>query len=152
MLVAISKEFQQRFIDLVDEIEEKNRAKRAAVMGISNTTYSNAYNYGIVPKITSLIRIADYFNISVDYLVGNTEDEHFAKSNNPKAFSERLEELRKSKGIPTIYELAQQTHIHRNNIAQWLKHDYFPLLDDLVLLANFFGVSMDYLLGRSDDL
>lgn len=149
--MAISKEFQQRFIDLVDELEEKNRTKRAEIIGISNTTYFNAYNYGIVPKMPSLIHIADYFNISVDFLVGITETEHFKKTDNTKTFSERLEELRISNGIPTVYELAQRTHIHRNNIAQWLKHDYIPLLDDLILLADFFNVSLDYLLGRTDD-
>lgn len=149
--MGISKEFQTRFIDLADEIEERNKAKRAKLIGISNTTYSNAYHYGILPKTHSLIRIADYFHISVDYLLGMTETEYCAISQTPKTFSARLEELRLAKGIPTVYELSQQTHIHRNNIAQWLKHDYLPLPDDLMLLSNFFDVSIDYLLGRTDD-
>lgn len=149
--MSISKEFQQRFIDLADEIEEKSKAKRAELMGISNTTYSNAYNYGIVPKITSLIRIADYFDISVDYLAGISDNERYFKAACGKRFAERLEELRAEKGISTVYELSMRSHIHRNNIAQWLKNDYFPLLDDLILLANLFDVSLDYLLGRTDE-
>ena len=50
-----------------------------------------------------------------------------------------------------MYELAQLTHIHRNNFAQWRKRGYYPVLDDLFLLADFFGVSADYLLGRTDE-
>lgn len=72
--MAISQHFQNRFIELADELEDKSKSKRAKIIGISNTTYSNAYNYGIIPKTSSLITIADYFNISVDYLLGRTDD------------------------------------------------------------------------------
>ena len=61
--MAISKNFQNRFVELADELDEKSKSKRAKIIGISNTTYSNAYNYGIIPKTSSLIIIADYFNI-----------------------------------------------------------------------------------------
>ncbi len=91
--MSLSKEFQERFIELADNIEETGKSQRAKIIGISNTTYSNAYNYGIVPKTSSLMRIADYFNISVEYLIANTDDEHFEKSAHPKQFKERLLEL-----------------------------------------------------------
>lgn len=149
--MALSVNFQNRFIDLADDFEEKSKAKRAKIIGISNTTYSNAYNYGIIPKTSSLIRIADYFNISIEYLIANTDDEHFEKSLCPVPFKERLFELQKEKGISTVYELSQRLHIHRNNIAQWNKLDCIPLIDDLIIVADFFKVSIDYLLGRTDD-
>lgn len=148
--MAISADFQQRFIDLADELEESRKVKRAALIGISSTTYSNAYNYGIVPNVTSLIKIADYFCVSVDYLLGERENENWIPSNKSSSFAERLLELKAEKGISTIYELSQQTHIHRNNFAQWLKRGYYPLVEDLQVLANYFGVSVDYLLGRTD--
>lgn len=149
--MAISKIFQGRFTEFADELDEKNKSKRAKIIGISNTTYSNAYNYGIIPKTSSLIRIADYFNISVEYLIGNTDDEHFEKSMHPAQFKERLLELQVTKGISTVYELSQRIHIHRNNIAQWNKLNCIPLVDDLIIIADFFNVSIDYLLGRTDD-
>ena len=73
LFMALSKNFQNRFIELTDDLDEKSKSKRAKIIGISNTTYSNAYNYGIIPKTSSLIRIADYFNISIGFLIGNTE-------------------------------------------------------------------------------
>lgn len=149
--MAISNIFQGRFTEFADELDEKNKSKRAKIIGISNTTYSNAYNYGIIPKTSSLIRIADYFNISVEYLIGNTDDEHFEKSMHPVQFKERLLELQVTKGISTVYELSQRIHIHRNNIAQWNKLNCIPLVDDLIIIADFFNVSIDYLLGRTDD-
>ncbi len=149
--MALSINFQNRFIDLTDDLDEKSKAKRAKIIGISNTTYSNAYNYGIIPKTSSLILIADYFNISVEYLIANTDDEHFEKSLRPISFKERLIELQREKNISTVYELSQRIHIHRNNIAQWYKLNCIPLIDDLIIIADFFKVSIDYLLGRTDD-
>lgn len=149
--MAISKNFQERFIDLSDDLDSKGKSKKAKIIGISNTTYSNAYNYGIIPKTSSLIRIADYFNISIEYLIANTNDEHFEKSLQPVPFKVRLSELQQEKGISTVYELSQRIHIHRNNIAQWNKLGCIPLIDDLIIIADFFKVSIDYLLGRTDD-
>ena len=149
--MALSLKFQKRFVELADELDEKSKSKRAKIIGISNTTYSNAYNYGIIPKTTSLIRIADYFNVSIEYLIGNTDNEHFEKSIHSVQFKERLMELQKLKGISTVYELSQRTHIHRNNIAQWYKLNCIPLIDDLVIISDFFNVSVDFLLGRTDD-
>lgn len=149
--MAISTNFQNRFVELADELDGKSKTQKAKIIGISNTTYSNAYNYGIIPKTSSLIRIADYFNVSIEYLIGNTENEHFEKSTHPKQFKERLKDMQKAKSISSIYELSQRIHIHRNNISQWYKLNCIPLIDDLIILADFFNVSVDYLLGRTDD-
>ena len=97
------------------------------------------------------MRIADYFNISVEYLIANTDDEHFEKSAHPKQFKERLLELQKANNISTVYELSQELHIHRNNIAQWNHLDCIPLINDLMIIADHFDISIDYLLGRTDD-
>lgn len=150
--MAISKDFQKRFVDLTSDIEVKSKDKKAEIIGINRTTFSNAYNYGIVPKTPSLIRIADYFNISIEYLLANTDDEYFDKSAQPKSFLERLEELRIERKIKTRYALSQELLIHRNNIAQWYNLNCLPLVDDLMIIADYFKVSIDYLLGRTDDI
>ncbi len=149
--MAISKEFQDRFIELTGDFEAISKEKKAEAIGINRTTFCNAFNYGIIPKTPSLIKIADYFNISIEYLIAITDDEYFEKSKHPKSFLERLEELRIEHGIKTRYELAQEILIHRNNIAQWYKINCLPLIDDLIIIAKYFNVSIDYLLGRTDD-
>lgn len=149
--MALSKNFQNRFIELVNDLEGQSKSKNADLIGISNTTYSNAYNYGIIPKTSTLIRIANYFNISIEFIIGNTDDEQFEKSQHPVLFKERLMQLQKEKNISTVYELAKIVHIHRNNIAQWNKLNCIPLIDDIIIVADYFDVSIDYLLGRTDD-
>lgn len=97
------------------------------------------------------MRIADFFDISVEYLMGNTEDSNYIKAEHPTTFQQRLSELRTENNIYTVYKLADLIHIHRNNIAQWNKFNSIPSYDDVEIIADYFKVSIDYLLGRTDD-
>lgn len=149
--MAISKNLQERLIDLSDELGEISKEKKAAIIGINHTTYSRIYNYGIVPRTPALVKIADYFNVSVAYLMGESDSDYFSPIIEKVPFTSRLDSLLQDKNIKTLYDLSQKVHIHRNNIRQWYTADCLPLIDDLFILADFFGVSVDYLLGRTDD-
>lgn len=149
--MAILKEFRTRFIELVNELELNKKTEIADKLGLTYATFSKIYTYGILPTVPVLIRIADYFKVSIEYLLGNTENDYIDLSPSPVSFKARLEYLRLKNGIASVYELSKVSHIHRNNIAQWLKKDYLPAVDDLLVLANVFGVSCDFLVGRCDD-
>jgi transcriptional regulator with XRE-family HTH domain len=64
-------------------------------------------------------------------------------------FHERLRSLRESRKIPVsaMLELLQMT---RRNYQRYERGEVDPPSSKLVLLANYFGVSTDYLLGRTD--
>lgn len=64
-------------------------------------------------------------------------------------FSARLKDLMKDKNINSV-ELAKQVGIPRASIANWLICRRSPQIDALYKLADFFGVSTDFLLGRQD--
>ncbi len=64
-------------------------------------------------------------------------------------FSERLRRLRMEKGI-TQKELADRLHISRSTIAGYESLGKEPDGEKLCALADFFGVSVDYLLGVTD--
>ncbi len=149
--MRISVAFQNRFQELLEEANYNNKTLAAQKIGITYVTFSKAYNYGIVPKVSVLIQIADFFNVSIDYLLANTDDDRFLKSQNPKTFQERFVMLKERKKIKSFYELAEKVHIHKSNISQWLLKNYLPELESLEDLADFFDVSLDYLLGRTDD-
>ena len=66
------------FYDLFCELcKQKNVAPtRAALdMGISKATPTTWKNKGITPQAAQLQKIADYFGVSVDYLLGNEPKE-----------------------------------------------------------------------------
>lgn len=45
----------------------------AEFIGVSQQSINKYENHNIEPDIETLIRIADYFNTSVDYLIGHTD-------------------------------------------------------------------------------
>lgn len=65
-------------------------------------------------------------------------------------FAERLKALREEAGM-TQAQLARQVHLDPTTISTYeSKDDRLPSLTVLKAMADFFGVSTDYLLGRSD--
>ena len=66
-------------------------------------------------------------------------------------FSERLRELRAEKDVTQI-ELAKKTGLSNGCIAMLEINKREPTGNTLIALSNFFECSIDYLLGREDDL
>lgn len=65
-------------------------------------------------------------------------------------FIERLNELMSEKNIKNYKQLAQETQIPATTVYNW--KTYLPNGENLISLANFFEVSIDYLVGRTDDV
>ena len=64
-------------------------------------------------------------------------------------FSERLNELTKGKGlIPSTFE--KELNIPHSTAQGWFVGKNMPNYDYLVLIANFFECTTDYLLGVTD--
>lgn len=63
---------------------------------------------------------------------------------------QRLKELREEKNI-SRYELADAIQTSRTNIGRWERGENDPSSAQIIKLAEFFGCSADFLLGREDD-
>lgn len=61
-------------------------------------------------------------------------------------FSERLKDLRIEKGIEQI-ELAKAIEVSKGIISLWENGLREPKLTNLIALANYFAVTIDYLAG-----
>ena len=66
-----------------------------------------------------------------------------------KIFAERLLELRKEKNISQAM-LAEQLNVSYSVVCYWETNRSEPTAPNIVKLADFFGVSADYLLGRKE--
>jgi transcriptional regulator with XRE-family HTH domain len=64
-------------------------------------------------------------------------------------FSERFKALRKEKGL-TQEKLAQHFYLNKSSISRYEKNQQMPETDALQSFADYFEVSIDYLLGRTD--
>ena len=62
----------------------------------------------------------------------------------------RLRELRKEKNI-TQLKLAMELNMSQNSISRYEKGDREPGLAELIRIADYFDVSVDFLLERTDN-
>ena len=67
-----------------------------------------------------------------------------------KLFSERLLELRKERGISQA-DLAKELEVSYSVICYWETNRSEPTAPNILKIAEYFGVSSDYLLGLSDE-
>lgn len=65
-------------------------------------------------------------------------------------FAARLKQLRTGKKLSAI-ALAKETGLTNAAISQFENAVNYPHCNTLCALADYFGVSLDYLVGRSDD-
>ncbi|MDU4454344.1 MAG: helix-turn-helix transcriptional regulator [Streptococcus mitis] len=65
-------------------------------------------------------------------------------------FAERLKELRK-KSYLTQVELAKRLGIGQSSYADWERGKKKPTQENLVKISQVLGVSIDYLVGSSED-
>ena len=64
-------------------------------------------------------------------------------------FEARLKQLREQKGL-SQYTFAKMLGLSQSAVGNWEAGKRIPDAEMLCIIANYFGVSVDYLLGRSD--
>lgn len=62
----------------------------------------------------------------------------------------RLKEIRKARGISQV-RLAIELNMNQNTISRYETGEREPSLADLIRIADYFEVSIDYLLCRTDN-
>ena len=68
---------------------------------------------------------------------------------NPKIFAERLKELRAEKGVGQN-ALSRELGLSNASISYWENGKQEPCASALYKLSVYFGVSIDYLVGKDD--
>ena len=62
----------------------------------------------------------------------------------------RLREIRKAKGISQL-KLAMDLNTTQNTISRYETGAHEPGIKELILIADYFQISIDYLLERTDN-
>ncbi len=62
----------------------------------------------------------------------------------------RLKEIRKAKGISQL-KLAMDLHMNQNTVSRYETGEREPGINELIKIADYFNVSVDYLIGRTDN-
>lgn len=130
--------------------------------GIVKSTVSLYESGKSTPNDELKKQICDYFNISVDYLLGVSDDKHRNSPSDDKGFffffffdDKDLQEVFVSAlktaletQNMTVSELCEKTEINVDTCNQYLTGEHAPTLEHLVELSKALDVSIDYLLGQ----
>jgi len=118
---------------------------------LSHSFISDIESGRSMPSIETLQRLAEILNVTVTYLLDD-EEQRAARSHEldvHSAFAERLRDLRQGRRL-SQKKLANATGVSRAAISLYEIGRREPELATVRKLADFFNVSTDYLLGRSD--
>lgn len=142
--------FNDRLILLRKE-HDSTQDKTARDLDMPTRSYQRLEANGAKTHYDTLIKIADHYDVSVDWLMGRTdirEVDHWQQSA-AVIFNERLILLRTERKLTqdsTARELDMPMGSYQRLEADGAKGNY----DTLIKIADHYGVSVDWLMGRTD--
>lgn len=98
-------------------------------------------------NLSQIIKLANYFNCSLDFLVGRSDTViDFIPQKDYPPFYEQLKKLLKEKGI-SRNKVNRETRIKSSYFVEWNKGGN-PHILSLIELADYLDVTLDFLVGR----
>lgn len=153
--------FGQRIVELRKR-QGLTQTELAKTIGISRSALSLYEIEKRQPDWETINKMASLFDVSVDYLLGRTDDKHrnspsddkdffffffFDDKDLQEVFVSALKTALETQNM-TVSELCEKTEIDVDTCNQYLTGEHAPTLEHLVELSKALDVSIDYLLGQ----
>lgn len=132
--------------ELIDENDLDNKTLASAI-GVSASRITDYLRNDKLPTVGTLIKIADYFNCSTDFLLGREYENSRKNFCKPTPFAQRLAYLRESYGL-THKDIYSKEGITKSRYFDWLNGKRQPSVDNIIVLAEIFNCSIDFVIGR----
>ncbi len=127
--------------------QDLNRSDLGKAIGIAPSTIAHILSNVHSPSLKTLIAIADYFQVSTDFIVGlediPKETTFLPAPPFSKRFTFLLQHFKVSK-----YRICKTYDISPSVLDNWQKNITTPSVESAVKLAQFFDCSLDFVLGR----
>lgn len=125
----------------------------AELIGMSQGSYAK---YGtetghIIPSVDRLQKLAKVFNVSVSYLIGETDVRPSNQEDVDSTFPERLKLLRKTSGYTQVFMANKLGLSSSQAYSNYERGVNKPTKETSEKLAEFFNVSVEYLLCETDE-
>ena len=141
------------FVERLDSFMFENGVtaiKLSNDIGIDSTTITRYLQEKRAPSVDTLIKLADYFNCSCDFLLGLIDEDTIATYYPCPPFSEQLKILKEHfkcswRHFYTISDISD------SSFYNWKKGTSAPSVDCVIALAKGFKCSVDFILGRAKD-
>ena len=127
-------------------IKNLNQDQVAQVLGVSRQAYANYESGKREPDLQTVIKLANYFDVSLDELL--KIDDYTVEDK--KTVGGRIKLARVAKGLKQS-ELAEMLGLAASTVALYEQNRREPNLKTVVKLAKCLGLSLDYLLGYDEE-
>ena len=113
-------------------------------IGLGERNYQSLEYGTIKPSYDTLLALADYFGVSIDFLTGHEE-----ASFDNNIFAARFAFCRDDNNI-SLVDVSRDLNFKGDSVRRWANGQTLPDYGQLIKLADYFNVSVDYLLGRTE--
>lgn len=128
---------------------ELNGSALAQQLGCGAATVYRYLNATKMPSVEMTVKLADYFNVTCDYLLG-LENESYAATFNPcPPFAEQFKKILTECGV-SQYFLEKETGISHSVVGYWKSGKTTPTIESVEKIAKALNRTVDYILGREN--
>ena len=138
------------FAENLSALMSEHNLKAPALAKALQTDRSNITRYlrgERFPVFYGFMAILEYFNVSADVLLGLCDYAPETEFLPRPPFGDRLRTVM-NETKTTHYRIERETNISGASMYNWLFNKSVPTVENLVKLAKYMDVSVDYLLGR----
>lgn len=139
--------FQSNLQELMDE-KQLNRLQLSKILNISASTLDGYFNKNYFPSLEIAEILAKFFNCSLNYLLGLTDEIGYYHERQSRTFFEVFESLLKENKVSSA-DVLKKLNMSRSDFYDW-KKGKIPRMINLIELAKYFKVSLDFLVGKED--
>lgn len=134
------------------ELKRKSQQEVCSILNIEQSTLANYENDKRIPKIDILIKLAEYYNVSVDCILGLKKIN--SNGNCENYFYEEglanwnIKQKAKEKGL-SYEEVLEKTNINEERFDLIWYGNIQPVAEELIRFSEVLNVSIDFLLDNS---
>lgn len=119
----------------------------AGELGLTEATVSR-YRKGInTPSVSNIIKFADYFHCSIDFMLGFEEENAALTFKMCPPISLRMAQLPELFNI-SAYAFCQKVKISETAFYDWKNQSKEPNIYSIIKIAKYFDRRIDFILGR----
>lgn len=143
----VLSKFAENLTNLMFE-HDMNMTELGEKLNLSQTSISNYVRGKFLPDLNNLIALADLFNCTTDFLLGLEEENASRVFYLCPPFAEQIEKLKNHFGCKDGY-IIKEAELSEARYYDWKSGKFNPSVESLIKIANLFGCSVDFVLGRT---
>ena len=144
--MVIMSKFAENLSALIME-HDLNAPALAKIIKTDRTNITRYLRGERLPLFKVFISLIEYFNVSADVLLGRIDYCEVQSFLPIQPFGTTLRRVMSETKV-TQYRIEKDLHISGGTMYNWLINKSLPNVENLVKLADYMDMSIDYLLGR----